>query len=295
MKKLLLLVNLYSGKAYISAKIGEVISFYNSKGYKVEVYCSQYRGSVVDRIKAIDESYSNIIVCGGDGTFNEAVNGIMSIKRNIPLGYIPCGSTNDFANSVGIPSDLKEAVLAAVDGKSIKVDIGNFNGRYFTYVTGFGAFTNLSYDTPQDIKNILGYQAYILKGIQELSSIKTYNMQIKTPRKTFEGEFILGLVSNSNRIAGVNTIVPTDYNDGLFEVFLIKKPNLLTAIPIIVSSIIEGNFDNELFVSFKTSDIKFTCNEPVAWTLDGEYAGFIEKAKIKVENSALEIKRGFMD
>lgn len=290
MKKLLLIINLHSGKAVIGEYIAEMLDFYSKKDYDISVYCSQGRGYIEKRIADVGSEYNNIIVCGGDGSFNEAVNGVMKLKTKPVLGYVPCGSTNDFANTIGIPTDIYDAYVTALEGNSFKIDVGKFENKYFSYVAGFGLFTNLSYDTDQNIKNLLGYQAYVLKGISELSAIKNYNMRVEYDEGVIEDNFIVGLVTNSNRIAGIDMNLFADYSDGLFEVLLIKTPNILTVMPTIVNALIDHNFNNDYMYYFKTSSVKFSSTNKVFWTIDGESGGGHKDVNISVKKRAIVIK-----
>lgn len=291
MKKLLLLANFYSGKGIIKLNIADMIDYYNSKGFEVTVYSSQYVGHIKDIIQKSGSLYDNIVCCGGDGTLNETINGLMLLSKRPLLGYIPCGSTNDFANSIGIPTIVEDSYKVAVDGHHFNIDTGKINEKYFSYVAGFGMFTNISYETPQNIKNILGYQAYILTGIKEMANIRTYPMKITYDNGFIEDDIMIGLVSNSNSIAGMKKLFENyaDLNDGLFEVLLVKKPSNYSLLKNIVSCLIEKNFDNDMFYSFKTSKIKFESKEFVKWTVDGEYGGDYDLTEIEVINNALDI------
>lgn len=291
MKKLLLLANFYSGKGIIKLNIADMIDYYNSKGFEVTVYSSQYVGHITDIVQKSGSLYDSIVCCGGDGTLNETINGLMSLSKRPLLGYIPCGSTNDFANSIGIPTIVEDSYKVAVDGHHFNIDIGKINEKYFSYVAGFGMFTNISYETPQNIKNILGYQAYILTGIKEMANIRTYPMKITHDKGVIEDEIMIGLVSNSNSIAGMKKLFENyaDLNDGLFEVLLVKKPSNYSLLKNIVSCLIEKNFDNDMFYSFKTSKIKFESKEFVKWTVDGEYGGDFNLTEIQVVNNAIDV------
>lgn len=289
MKKLLMIANLHSGKAEIGECIGDMVDYCNKKGFVVTVYSTQYRGHITEIIRNCGEEYDNVIICGGDGSLNEALNAYMVIDKKPKMGYIPCGSANDFAASIGIPPEIADAYRVAVSGKPFTMDVGRLNGKYFSYVAAFGLFTNLPYETPQGIKNILGYQAYVLEGIKQLSSIKAWNMKVKYDGGEAEDEFILGLVSNSNRVAGMKLLIPTDLSDGLFEVVLIRKPKLLTALPSLISCLVENNYDNDLILAFKTSSLSIECDKYVKWTIDGERAGRLKKADIAVINKAFTI------
>ncbi len=290
-KKLLITANLHSGRGIISGCLADMISYYNGKGFEVTVYTSQYSGHITDIIEKTGSAYDNIVCCGGDGSLNEAINGLMRLKKRPLLGYIPCGSTNDFAASSGIPSDIRESFITAVDGKPFSIDIGSINDKFFSYVAGFGAFTSIAYETPQTIKNILGYQAYILTGLKELGNIKTYKIKASWDGGVIEDEVILGLVSNSNSIAGIKMLFENyaELNDGLFEVLFIRKPHNINILKDIVTCLAEKSFDNSLFHSFKTSRIKIESPDFIKWTTDGEYGGDLSEANIEVINHAVDI------
>lgn len=291
MKKLLLLANFHSGKGIIKLNIADMIDYYNSMGFEVTVYSSQYVGHITDIIEKYGSLYDNIVCCGGDGTLNEAVNGLMTLNKRPLLGYIPSGSTNDFANSIGISTVIEESYKTAIDGHHFIIDTGKINDKYFSYVAGFGLFTNISYETPQTIKNILGYQAYLLSAMKEITNIKTYPMKITYDNGVIEDDIMIGLVSNSNSIAGMKKLFENyaDLNDGLFEVLLVKNPKNTSLLKNIVSCVVEKNFDNDMFYSFKTSKIKFESTEFVKWTVDGEYGGDFNSTEIQVISNAIDI------
>lgn len=292
MKKLLLLANFYSGKGIVKLNIADIIDYYNSKGFEVTVYSSQYSGHIKDIVEKIGSAYDNIVCCGGDGTLNETINGIMTLDKRPLLGYIPCGSTNDFANSIGIPSVVEDSYKTAIDGQCFTIDVGKINDRFFSYVAGFGLFTNISYETPQTIKNILGYQAYILTGLKEITNIRTYPIKVTYDKGVVEDDVMLALVSNSNSIAGMKRLFENyaNLNDGLFEVLLVKKPKNTSLLKNIVSCLVEKNFDdNDMFYSFKTNKLVITSQNYIKWTVDGEYSGDYNKAVIEVVPSAVDI------
>lgn len=291
MKKLLLLANFHSGRGIIKLNLADMIDYYNSRGFEVTVYTSQYAGHITDIVKKTGDTYDNIVCCGGDGTLNETINGIMCIEKRPKLGYIPCGSANDFANSMGIPTIVEESYKTAVDGKPFTIDIGDINGRHFSYVAGFGLFTNISYETPQTIKNILGYQAYLLTGLKEIANIKTYPVKITYDEGIIEDDVMIGLVSNSNSIAGLKVFFENyaDLNDGLFEVLLVKKPGNISLLKNVVNCIVERKFDNDMFYSFKTNKLVIESHERIKWTVDGEYCGDYNRAEIRVIPGAVDI------
>lgn len=291
MKKLLLLANFHSGKGIIKSNLADMIDYYNSKGFEVTVHTSQYSGHITDIVEKTGSLYDNIICCGGDGTLNETINGMMSLDKRPLLGYIPCGSTNDFANSIGIPTIVEDSYKTAVDGNPFTIDIGNINGKHFSYVAGFGLFTNISYETPQTIKNILGYQAYIITGLKEITNIKTYPIKIAYDNGIIEDDIMIGLISNSNSIAGLKILFENyaNLNDGLFEVLLVKKPKNISLLKNIVNCLVEKNFDNDMFYSFKTNKLVIESSDYIKWTVDGEYSGDYNHAEIKVIPGAVDI------
>lgn len=291
MKKLLLLANFHSGKGIIKSNLADMIDYYNSKGFEVTVHTSQYSGHITDIVEKTGSLYDNIICCGGDGTLNETINGMMSLDKRPLLGYIPCGSTNDFANSIGIPTIVEDSYKTAVDGNPFTIDIGNINGKHFSYVAGFGLFTNISYETPQTIKNILGYQAYIITGLKEITNIKTYPIKIAYDNGIIEDDIMIGLISNSNSIAGLKILFENyaNLNDGLFEVLLVKKPKNISLLKNIVNCLVEKKFDNDMFYSFKTNKLVIESSDYIKWTVDGEYSGDYNHAEIKVIPGAVDI------
>lgn len=291
MKKLLLLANFYSGRGIIKSNIADMIDYYNSKGFEVTVYTSQYQGQITEVIRNKGENYDNIICCGGDGTLNETVNGIMSLHKKPVLGYIPCGSTNDFANSIGIPTIVEDSYKTAIGGDIFDIDIGLINGRYFSYVAGFGLFTSVSYETPQNIKNILGYQAYLLTGLKEMTNIKTNHIKLTYSEGVIEDDIMIGLVSNSNSIAGLKMLFENyaDLNDGLFEVLLVKKPQNISLLKNVVNCLVDKNFDNDMFYSFRTDSLVIESDDVIKWTVDGEFSGDYKKAEISVVPRAINI------
>ncbi len=292
MKKLLLLANTHSGKGIIEEQLPAIINYYNKAGYEVTVYISQYSGHIREISQTRGSDFDILVCSGGDGTLNEAVSGIAKLDKKPVLGYIPSGSTNDFATSMGIPLNVEDSYKKAIDGDIFDLDIGSINDKHFVYVAGFGLFTNISYETPQNIKNVLGYQAYLLEGLRQLSNIKSYDLEIEYDGGIIKDSIMIGLVSNSNSIAGMKTIFKNyaDLNDGLFEVLLVKAPKNVNVLKSIITSIVEKDFDKELFYSFKTSHVSIKSTENISWTIDGEYCGTYDTADISVMNKAVKIR-----
>ena len=283
MKKLLLLVNTHSGRGDIQGMIGSIIDYYNKKDFEVTVYITQRRAHATDILLKNKGVYDNVVCCGGDGTLNEVITGLMDMEKDQRpiVGYIPCGSTNDFATGLGIKTSYTDAYKLAVDGKPFPIDIGKFNDSYFSYVAAFGMFTSISYETPQIYKNLLGYQAYVIEGIKQISKLESYNLRISYDNGIIEDKFILGIISNSNTVAGIKNLFKNDIQDGLFEVVLIKKPTNIANLSTIITSLAEKKLDNPMMYHFKSKNFVFESldNNGIKWTLDGEFGEYLHLLK----------------
>lgn len=291
-KKLLFVYNPHSGKQAVSRKLSAIVDIFAADGYDVTCHPTQARLDCMETVSEQAGLYDMVVVSGGDGTLNEAVNGYMQAGCTKPMGYIPFGSTNDFSHSTGIPIQPLKAAQTVIDGEPMLCDLGCFNGRYFTYVAGFGTLAEVSYSTPQDIKNALGFSAYILKGLSALTTIESFNLSYEADERSGEGEYLLGLVTNTLHVAGFKNIVSSNVllNDGLFEVLLVKKPKTASDLQKIASSILSRNFDNECIESFKTAKIMVTAKDkPLSWTLDGENGGEHLVSRIEIHERVLNI------
>lgn len=291
-KKLLFVYNPHSGKQAVSRKLSAIVDIFAADGYDVTCHPTQSRLDCMETVSEQAGLYDMVVVSGGDGTLNEAVNGYMQAGCTKPMGYIPFGSTNDFSHSTGIPIQPLKAAQTVIDGEPMLCDLGCFNGRYFTYVAGFGTLAEVSYSTPQDIKNALGFSAYILEGLSALTTIESFNLSYEADERSGEGEYLLGLVTNTLHVAGFKNIVSSNVllNDGLFEVLLVKKPKTASDLQKIASSILSRNFDNECIESFKTAKITVTAKDkPLSWTLDGENGGEHLVSRIEIHERALNI------
>lgn len=285
-KKLLLIYNPVSGKAQIKTYLADIIDIYSSYSYSVTVHPTTCALDGYEYIKTHGAEYDVISPCGGDGMLNEAVSALMNIDSdNRPvLAYLPSGSTNDFAGTLGLPLDVRHAAKMAVQGTPFFCDAGTMNDRFFAYVAAFGAFTSVSYDTSQEFKNIFGHMAYIIEGIRQLPAIKPCTMRVKFDGNIIEDEFLYGMVSNSLQVAGVKNTIgrAVSLNDGLFEVLLVKKPQTAIGYQNIISALLTQNIDKtEDIISFKTANITFESDEETAWTVDGEFGGSTKVAEIK--------------
>lgn len=272
-KKLLLVLNPCAGKKEANKYFVEIIDIFCKAGYETIVATTACSGDGTNIVREYIDQVDLVVCIGGDGTFNEALAGIMESGKDVPLGYIPAGSTNDFATSLGLSKDVLDAARDIVDGKVRRYDVGDFNGRYFSYVASFGAFTSASYEAPQSVKNALGHLAYILEGMKTLPFIKGEDIRIEADDKVFEDEYIFGAISNSTSVGGILTLYPSmvDMRDGKFEVMLIKMPTNLIELNQLLIELSAKDFNSSMITFFSAKDIKITCNEEMPWTLDGEY------------------------
>ena len=280
LKKLLFVFNPHAGKGQIKENLCGIIDLFTAGGYEVVAYATQAPRDGYEKIVADGCDFDLIVVSGGDGTLSEAVSALMTLREKdpevrIPLGYIPAGSTNDFANSIGIPQNMKLAAKAILSGEFHDIDIGQFNDRNFVYVAGFGAFTDVSYMTPQDLKNKLGHAAYIVEALKSLPKISGQTLTVEHDGETITDSFIVGLISNSRSIGGMKMLISKNvcFNDGLFEVVLIRTPKDPLELSSIIAEILSDNLSDRYFVKFKASKVRFSCDSEVSWTLDGESGG----------------------
>ena len=272
MKKMLFVMNPYAGTRQGVRYLADVIAIFNRADYDVLTYMTSGQGDA-QRIVTEKAGEVDLVVCaGGDGTFNEAVSGILTSKTDVPLGYIPCGSTNDFAASLGLPTNILKAAQAIVEGKPVSYDMGLFGTRYFSYVASFGAFTRASYATPQNVKNALGHMAYILGGISELSQIRKERVRIELKDRVIEDEFLFGAISNSTSMGGILTLDPkqVDMRDGKFELLLVRAPKHLTEIGECLQALQTQKYNCAMMTFLSTESLTVVANPDMPWTLDGE-------------------------
>lgn len=291
MKKLLFVVNGHSGKGQIKNKLLDIIDIMIKEGYHVQVHTTQEREDATKVVREQAKYYDLVVCSGGDGTLDEAVTGMMQSEVRTPLGYIPAGSTNDFANSLEIPKDMIQAAKTAVLGVPFSCDVGEFNGDYFIYVAAFGIFTDVSYATNQELKNALGHVAYILEGAKRLHTIKSYHMRVEYDGNEIEGDFLLGMITNSTSVGGFKNMTGKDVklDDGMFEVTLIHKPKNIIELNTIIASLTNLKDETDLIDSFRADSVKFYSEEEIPWTLDGEFGGDHKEVQIKDHCKAVDI------
>ena len=285
MKKMLFIMNPYSGTRKANRYLCDIISLFNRADYEVNIRMTAGPGDATLFAAAHSAGVDLVVCCGGDGTLNETISGMIQAGSTAPVGYIPAGSTNDFAASLKLSTNIMQAAQDILDGKPRVYDVGRFGNRYFSYVASFGAFTKSSYATPQSIKNALGHTAYVLEGISELSQIRPLHVRMEMGDEIVEDDFLFGCISNSTSIGGVLTLDPrqVDMSDGLFEVFLLRSPRNLTEISECIQSLQSQRYNDCAMITFGSAkSIRVFADETMPWTLDGEK--FDGQAEIQVEN-----------
>ncbi len=285
-KNLLLVMNPFSGMKRANRFLTDIMILFCSYGWDSRVHMTQSKGDCRKKVAECAIGADLVVCIGGDGTFNECVDGLLECGATAPLGYIPSGSTNDFASSLKLSKNIMRAAKDIMDGKARFLDVGSFNGRHFTYVASFGAFTKASYSTPQNVKNSLGHLAYVLEGINDLSAIRPHHLRFNTPERTVEGDYIFGAVSNSTSVAGLLTISPkiVDMNDGRFETLLIRHPSNIVELSEIIRALTAADYSSYMLDFFSASEMTVNASEHMDWTLDGEWqkgASSIEIFNIK--------------
>ena len=291
-KKLLLIVNPCSGRAKMRTELLRVVEILSDGGYTVTVYPTKARGDATDFVCTLQEDeYDRIVVCGGDGTLNEVITGLMKSGLHITLAYIPSGTLNEWSSGLGIARSIPKAAEDITAGKKIQLDIGRFGEKYFSYTASFGAFTDASYSAPQDIKNVLGQAAYFFEGIKSLGNIKPVHLRFKTKDREIEDDFLFGAVSNSMSVGGIvkfdESVVKL--NDGQFEVLLIKNPDNILKLQPIIDGILKRDFAKEGIEFFTADSITVTGGDGLSWTLDGEYAKGEDEIVISNIHNAIEL------
>ncbi len=292
MGRLLFIVNPRAGKARVKTHLLDMIDIFIKSGWEVEVHITQAPLDAMETA-ARRGGQADLIVCsGGDGTLSETISGMVRLEQPPRLGYIPAGSTNDFASSLKIPSQMTKAAGIIMDGTPYPVDIGYFcRERTFVYVAAFGIFTEVSYMTPQEKKNLLGHPAYMLEGVKSLANIRACAMKLESREMTLEGDFVFGMVTNTVSVGGFKGLVKKDValNDGLFEVLMIRMPRTVMELKNILASMILKGEQHECVHRFKTSSLKITFQEPVDWVLDGEFGGSRTEVEIENQSKRMEI------
>ena len=289
---MLFVINPYAGMRKASKVLAEILAEFNRADYDVRVYVTACQGDAVQAVEKLAAGMDLVVCCGGDGTFNETITGLMNAGLQIPVGYIPAGSTNDFATSLRLSSDPVEAAKQIVAGTPNLYDAGRFGDRYFSYVASFGAFTKASYSTPQNVKNMLGHVAYLLEGMQEISQIRKLHVKLTLDEEeVLEDDYLFGAVCNSTSVGGIMTLDPNqvDLTDGKFEVLLIRAPKTLQEIPECLLAVQKQQYNSAMMTFRTASRISVEADPEMPWTLDGEKEEGHAQVEIRNLHKAIQI------
>ena len=292
MKKMLFILNPNAGQRRANKVLSEILAVFNRAEYDVSVFVTSAQGQAKEVAKARAGEVDLIVCCGGDGTYNETMTGLLQSGEHTPIGYIPAGSTNDFASSLGLSTDLIEAAEAIARGSVRYYDVGFFGGRHFAYVASFGAFTRTSYATPQSIKNSLGHMAYVLEGIQELSQIKTHRLRFETAEGVIEDDFLFGAICNSTSLGGMLKLDASvvDMQDGKFELLLVRAPKDLGELAACLQAVQTKKYNCKMITFVNTGDLRVYAPMDMPWSIDGEK----EEGKSVIEVKNLQQSIGIM-
>lgn len=269
----------------------DIVDIFSSHDYEVIIRATQAPKDAYEKAKEYADSVDLIVCSGGDGTLDEVVTGITEKNSNVPIGYIPAGSTNDFANSLFMPKSMVKAAQMIMEENLYHCDIGRFNSQTFAYVAAFGLFTDVSYETDQDLKNVLGHVAYLLEGVKRLFDIKSYHMKVTSEEIQVEDDFIVGMITNSRSVGGFKNLTGknVDMNDGLFEVTLIRHPKNPLQLHEIMTALVMAEDNTDMIYSFKSKKLMIETEEEVPWTLDGEFGGDHTYVEIENRHKALNL------
>ena len=290
-KKMLFVFNPKAGKGKIKTHLLDIVDIFSSHDYEIIIRSTQAPRDAYEKAKEYAKSVDMIVCSGGDGTLDEVVTGIMEAESSVPIGYIPAGSTNDFANSLFMPKNMTKVAEMIMEEELYHCDIGRFNQKTFAYVAAFGLFTDVSYETDQDLKNVLGHVAYVLEGVKRLFDIKSYHMKVTSDEVQAEDDFIVGMITNSRSVGGFKNLTGknVDMNDGLFEVTLIVHPKNPLQLQEIITALVMAEDNTDLIYSFKTKKLTIESDEEVPWTLDGEFGGDHSYVDIENRHKALNL------
>ena len=290
-KKMLFVFNPKAGKGKIKTHLLDIVDIFSSHNYEIIIRSTQAPRDAYEKAKEYADSVDLIVCSGGDGTLDEVVTGIMEVDSRVPIGYIPAGSTNDFANSLFMPKNMIRVAEMIMAEELYHCDIGRFNQKTFAYVAAFGLFTDVSYETDQDLKNVLGHVDYVLEGVKRLFDIKSYHMKVSSEEVQVEDDFIVGMITNSRSVGGFKNLTGknVDMNDGFFEVTLIVHPKNPLQLQEIMTALVMAEDNTDMIYSFKTRQLTIETDEEVPWTLDGEFGGNHSYVEIENRHKALNL------
>lgn len=290
--KMLFIVNPIAGRNHSKNSLQRAIELFRNNGYSVTMRKTASKGHATELVLNHGKNQDIIVCSGGDGTLNEVISGVMKLGNNITLGYIPSGTTNDFASSLNLSDRMDTAAMTILNGQPRTVDIGLFGeNRFFSYIASFGAFTGSSYSTPQSYKNVIGHLAYVLDGMRDIPNIRPYHVRVESEGEIYEGEYIFGAVSNSISIGGLLKLDSSDVdlNDGLFEIILIKNPKTPIELSKMLLSISKRDYKDKLIQFIKVKEATFYMEDTIPWSIDGEYEAGASKIRIQNIPNAINI------
>lgn len=291
LKKMLFVMNPYAGIRRANRHLPDIIATFNRAGYQVSAYMTAGQGDGAQMVEQQAGDMDLVVCCGGDGTFNETITGVLRSGADVPIGYIPAGSTNDFAASLHLSSNILQAAQDIVEGMPHPYDVGRFGQRYFSYVASFGAFTKASYATPQNVKNALGHTAYVLEGIQELSQIRKEHVRLELEDEVVEDDFLFGAISNSTSVGGILTLDPkqVDMGDGKFELLLVRAPLEFGEISECIRALQRQEYNCSMLTFRSAKRLKIYASSAMDWTLDGEKEPGHEQVEVENLHHAVRI------
>lgn len=297
MKKLLFIYNPHAGKGRVRGKLTEIINAFTRAGCLCTAYPTQGPGDAARCARELGPGFDRIACSGGDGTLHEVVTGLMDLPQGSrpPVGYLPAGTTNDYARNLNLPKGMEDMATLAATGEPRPVDVGRLGENYFIYVAAFGLFTDVAYNTPQQFKNAFGHLAYVLKGASELGSLKGYPLRVEHDGGVLEGEYLYGMVSNTISVGGILGL-PSDevvLDDGLLELILVEKPRTVAQLNAVIMALAKQEYDADSgVVGLHSSHFQITCAEPVPFTLDGEFGGEHTQVGVAAVNTPIRIVYG---
>ena len=291
MKKMLFIMNPFAGVKRANRHLTDILLMFTQAGYEVTTHMTLGRGDAAAVAREKGKDVDLVVCCGGDGTLNETITGLLSAGADTPIGYIPAGSTNDFASSLKLPTNILKAAQEIVEGEPVSYDVGRFGDRYFSYVASFGAFTKSSYATPQNIKNALGHTAYVLSGITELSQIRNEHVKMEIDGQVVEGDFLFGAICNSTSVGGILTLDPkqVDMGDGLFEILLVRAPENLAEIHECIQALQSQRYNCAMLTFRSARRVRIFADPDMPWTLDGEKEDGHETVEVENLHHAIRL------
>ena len=293
MNKLLFIMNPFSGQKRANRYLPEIIQMFNQAGYEVTVHITSGHGDATLAVERQGADKDLIVCCGGDGTMNETITGLLTMGADIPIGYIPAGTTNDFASSLKLSHNILQATQDILLGEPVVYDVGRFGERYFSYVASFGAFTKSSYIVPQNIKNALGHAAYVLGGISELSQIRNEHLRLEIDGQVVEDDFLFGAICNSTSIGGILNLdaKQVDMGDGIFEILLVRAARNLTELTECIQALQNQTYNCAMITFRSAKNVKIFADPAMPWTLDGEKEDGHEEVLVENLHHAIRLMK----